>query len=86
LQGAALVVEDHDVDGAGENSAHGFELRWGWRLGHDIDGDDDVDIHLADDVGGKVIDDAAIDQHFAVEFLRSEHAGDGHGSAQSLRQ
>src|SRR5271163_3483476 len=35
LQGAALVVEDHDVDGAGENSAHRFELPGGGRLGDD---------------------------------------------------
>ena len=60
MQSAALVVEDHDVDGAGEDSTDGFELMGGGRLSDDIDSDDDVDIHLADHVGGKVIDDAAI--------------------------
>jgi len=46
-----------------------------------VDGDDHVGAHFADDIGGEIVDHAAVDEDFFALADGSEDAGNGNGGA-----
>ena len=81
---AALILQEHYVEGAGQHAGQGFQLLLFSERNAEIDGDHGVGIHFAYGLDGNVLDHAAIGQHAAIEFDGSENAGDGHAGAHGL--
>src|SRR3979411_1068161 len=80
----ALVLQNHDIDSAGQNAADSLQLLWSTQGRAQIDGDDLLCAQLAHYAGGKIINQASIGEHVAIALNRSEDAGDRHRGAQGL--
>ena len=80
-----VVAFDHDVLDLTGELGEGLQLVdvGDHAVGH-LDADDDVGTHLTADVGGEVVDKAAVHQELPVDGDGREHAGDGHAGPDGL--
>src|SRR5271168_2221154 len=83
-QGAAIVSQGHYVDCLSKKTRDALEILASDQRRTDVDGDYDICVHLANNIGGDVVDQPAIGKDLAVEFHGREQAGNGHGRAQGL--
>ena len=85
-KGAALVLQDHHVNGAGEHAGESFEFLAVAGRDAEIDGNDSVGIHFAHYFDGNVLDHAAIRQHAAIDHHGSENTRDRHAGTHGRGQ
>ena len=77
----ALGDRDGNGDRLGQNIGQRLKLTLGWHGRAEVNGDDHVSAHIAGDIGGEIVHQAAIDENAALPFHRSENSRHRHGGA-----
>ncbi len=82
----ALGDRDRNRDGLGQNVGQRLKLTLGWNRRAEVDGNHNVSAHVAGDIGGEIIHQAAIDQDVALPLDRREDSRHRHGGAHRTGQ
>ncbi len=80
-QRTALVLQDRNVESAGEHAGKTFELLAAAERHGEVDGNDSVGVHLAHSLDGNVFDHASIGEDTAVDLYGSEDTRNRHAGA-----
>ncbi len=83
---AALILQDRNAEGVGEDAAQSFQLLASTERHAEIHRDDGICTHFAHHLDGNILDHPTIGQHMAIDFDRRENSGNGHAGAHGRGQ
>ncbi len=81
-QAAQFAFFQHDVEGLIQHGEGRLDILSLGRRGFEMHGDHDFRAHLTNDVGGQIVQQAAIHENGLSVMHRGKSSGNGHGCAQ----